>query len=220
MCVEREEEMESAWKDGNVPIIVDPKGVWIERLKPKAVVDAILAKKNLGTRKAMAPLTIGLGPGFEAGCDVSFVIETMRGESLGKVYAKGSAIPNTGIPGIIAGYGKERVIHAPVSGVFEPAKRIGDQVEKGEIMGWIVDLKQGKIEISATISGFLRGMIREGYVVKQGLKMMDIEPRTEDREICFRISDKAFCIADSVYKVIKGYEDCQTGRLCVRKDRI
>lgn len=209
---EGEKEIASAWKNGNVPVIVDPDGVWIEKLRPEVVVDAILAKKNLGTRTDMAPLTIGLGPGFEAKKDVDIVIETMRGESLGKIYTEGSAIPNTGIPGVIAGYSKERVIHAPAAGRFEPVKEIGDQVEQGEILGWIFSMDKEKTPVYASIPGFLRGMIREGYPVKQGLKIMDIEPRIDNREICFRISDKAVCIADSVYRVIKEYENRQTGR--------
>ena len=80
---------------GKVPLIVDPDGASITALKPEVVVDAILAKKNLGTNRSMAPLTIGLGPGFAAGEDVDIVIETMRGHNLGRIIREGSAIPNT-----------------------------------------------------------------------------------------------------------------------------
>lgn len=93
-------------------------------MKPFAVVDAILAKKNLGTYKEMAPITIGLGPGFEAGVDVDAVIETMRGHDLGRVIYHGKAMDNTGIPGLIQGYGKERVIHAPVAVLFLLVRRL------------------------------------------------------------------------------------------------
>ena len=205
--------VEKAWARGEIPVLKDPSGHVIETLQPEVVVDAILAKRNLGTTKEMAPLTIGLGPGFTAGQDVDIVIETMRGEHLGKVYRTGSAIPNTGIPGVIAGYSKERVIHAPASGKFQPRKRIGDMVKTDEVLGVIIpEEQQGEVPVFASMTGLLRGMIKEGYLVKKGLKIMDIEPRMDEKELCFLISDKAKCIGESVYQVIKDYENSKTGR--------
>ena len=205
--------VEKAWARGEIPVLKDPFGHVIETLQPEVVVDAILAKRNIGTTKEMAPLTIGLGPGFTAGQDVDIVIETMRGEHLGKIYRTGSAIPNTGIPGVIAGYSKERVIHAPASGKFQPRKRIGDMVKTDEVLGVIIpEEQQGEVPVFASMTGLLRGMIKEGYLVKKGLKIMDIEPRMGEKELCFLISDKAKCIGESVYQVIKDYEDCKTGR--------
>lgn len=205
--------VEKAWARGEIPVLKDPFGHVIETLQPEVVVDAILAKRNLGTTKEMAPLTIGLGPGFTAGQDVDIVIETMRGEHLGKIYRTGSAIPNTGIPGVIAGYSKERVIHAPASGKFQPRKRIGDMVKTDEVLGVIIPEEQQKeVPVFASMTGLLRGMIKEGYLVKKGLKIMDIEPRMDEKELCFLISDKAKCIGESVYQVIKDYENSKTGR--------
>lgn len=205
--------VEKAWARGEIPVLKDPFGHVIETLQPEVVVDAILAKRNLGTTKEMAPLTIGLGPGFTAGQDVDIAIETMRGEHLGKIYRTGSAIPNTGIPGVIAGYSKERVIHAPASGKFQPRKRIGDMVKTDEVLGVIIpEEQQGEVPVFASMTGLLRGMIKEGYLVKKGLKIMDIEPRMDEKELCFLISDKAKCIGESVYQVIKDYENSKTGR--------
>lgn len=205
--------VEKAWARGEIPVLKDPSGHVIETLQPEVVVDAILAKRNLGTTKEMAPLTIGLGPGFTAGQDVDIVIETMRGEHQGKIYRTGSAIPNTGIPGVIAGYSKERVIHAPASGKFQPRKRIGDMVKTDEVLGVIIpEEQQGEVPVFASMTGLLRGMIKEGYLVKKGLKIMDIEPRMDEKELCFLISDKAKCIGESVYQVIKDYENSKTGR--------
>jgi len=205
--------VEKAWARGEIPVLKDPFGHVIETRQPEVVVDAILAKRNLGTTKEMAPLTIGLGPGFTAGQDVDIVIETMRGEHLGKIYRTGSAIPNTGIPGVIAGYSKERVIHAPASGKFQPRKRIGDMVKTDEVLGVIIpEEQQGEVPVFASMTGLLRGMIKEGYLVKKGLKIMDIEPRMDEKELCFLISDKAKCIGESVYQVIKDYENSKTGR--------
>ena len=207
-------EMEKVWAESKIPVLVDPAGRSIENLHPDVLVDAILAKKNLGTTKEMAPLTIGLGPGFTAGQDVDVVIETMRGSTLGKIYKEGSAIPNTGVPGMVAGYSKERVIHAPGSGQFQPERAIGDLVAKGDVLGFLMP---DHIPVTASMPGLLRGMIREGYPVTKGLKIMDIEPRIEERGLCFQISDKAKKIGDSVYQVIREYEDSKTEgqRSCV-----
>ena len=124
--IEALEQAQSVWAQGAVPVLVDPEGACIARAKPEVVVDAILAKRNLGTRRDMAPLTIALGPGFVAGQDVDAVVETKRGHRLGRIIREGSAIPNTGIPGVIGGYGAERVIHAQAAGVFMNVRKIGD----------------------------------------------------------------------------------------------
>ena len=166
-----------------------------------AVVDAILAKKNLGTHRGMAPITVALGPGFEAGVDVDAVIETRRGHQLGRVIRQGCAEENTGVPGIIGGYGKERVIDSPAAGVLRNVKKITDTVHKGEIIA-IVETDRGEVPVPATIEGLLRGLIRDGYPVTEGFKIADIDPRVEEYNNCFTISDKARCIAGGVVEAI------------------
>ncbi|OLR58486.1 molybdenum hydroxylase [Anaerostipes sp. 494a] len=186
---------------GNPALLVDPHGKCIEEIKPMAVIDGILAKRNLGTSREMAPVTIGLGPGFTAGKDVDAVIETMRGHKLGRVIYKGSAIPNTGIPGNIAGVSKERVIHSPAEGILRNIHHITDMVEKGESIAWI-ETKNGNVQVPATIDGLLRGLIRDGYPVAKGFKIADIDPRAEEYDNCFTISDKARCIAGGVLEAL------------------
>lgn len=188
-------------EEGAVPILTDPEGECLKHLKPDVLVDGILAKKNLGTNRSMAPITIGLGPGFTAGEDVDAVIETMRGHRLGRVILKGSAIPNTGVPGAIAGVTKERVIHAPAEGILRNVCHITDTVAKGEIIARIENEK-GCTEVPAMISGLLRGLIRDGYPVTKGFKIADIDPRMEEYENCFTISDKARCIAGGVLEAV------------------
>lgn len=198
-----EQEMERIWKKDGVPVLVDPAGLSIAALRPAVVVDAILAKKNLGTTKEMAPLVIALGPGFKAGEDVDVVIETKRGHNLGRVIRSGSAVPNTGIPGIIGGYGKERVMHAQAEGILRNAASIGDIVEAGAVIAEI-ETENGMVPVEASLSGLLRGLIRDGYPVTKGFKIADIDPRKEELQNCFTISDKARCIAGSVLEVICG----------------
>lgn len=184
-----------------LPVLVDPQGESIFVLKPFAVVDAILAKKNLGTNRQMAPITIALGPGFVAGADVDAVIETKRGHSLGRVIYQGKAIENTGIPGMIAGYAKERVIHSPAEGIFRNVKKITDTVRQGEVIA-VVEHGDKQIPVKASINGLLRGLLRDGYPVTEGFKIADIDPRIEEYKNCFTISDKARCIAGGVLEAL------------------
>lgn len=187
--------------DRKLTMLVDPSGESIAALQPMAVVDAILAKKNLGTNRDMAPITIGLGPGFTAGSDVDAVIETKRGHTLGMVLRSGSAAPNTGVPGIIGGYGRERVIYCPAEGILRNVKKITDIVSKGETIA-VVETNAGIVPVEATLDGIVRGLIRDGYPVSRGFKIADIDPRIEELQNCFTISDKARCIAGGVLEAI------------------
>ena len=194
-------EMESVWAAGEVPMLVDPECWCLDAVKPAVLVDAIIAKYNVGTRRDMAPATIALGPGFVAGEDVDVVVETSRGHKLGRVIKSGSAKPNTGIPGIIGGYGKERVMHAPAEGILRNVHAIGDVVEAGTEIAYI-ETEAGRVPVLATISGIIRGLIRDGYPVTVGFKIADIDPRREELENCWLISDKARCIAGSVLEQV------------------
>ena len=186
---------------GKLTMLVDPMGEAIARLKPMAVVDAILAKKNLGTSRIMAPITVALGPGFEALRDVDAVVETQRGHNLGRVLWQGKAAPNTGIPGIIGGYGIERVIYSPAAGVLRNVCHITDTVKKGQTIA-IIETDAEPIPVTATLDGLLRGLIRDGYSVTEGFKIADIDPRVEEYDNCFTISDKSRCIAGGVLEAI------------------
>ena len=195
------EQAEEFLREGKLAMLVDPIGESIAKLKPLAVVDAILAKKNLGTTRDMAPITVGLGPGFTAGCDVDAVIETKRGHRLGMVLRSGCAAANTGVPGIIGGYGRERVIYCPAEGILRNVKKIADTVSRGEILA-VVETEEGTVPVEATLDGVVRGLIRDGYPVTKGFKIADIDPRIEERENCFTISDKARCVAGGVLEAI------------------
>jgi xanthine dehydrogenase accessory factor len=189
------DELENCWQSGTIPLLIDPIGETIKLLQPSAVIDAILAKRNLGTHRGMAPVTIALGPGFCAGEDVDAVIETMRGHDLGRLIFKGYAAANTGIPGEIGGKSAQRVIHAPASGTVIHKKHIGDIVESGEILFTV-----GGTEVSAPFTGLLRGLIREGAAVPEGMKAADIDPRID---VDWRtISDKARCLGGAA---LEGY---------------
>lgn len=199
-------------EEGRVPLLVDPEGSSIPLLKPDIVVDAIIAKKNLGTAKEMAPLVIGVGPGFTAGEDVDLVVESMRGHNLARIFTAGSALPNTGIPGNIGGFTKERVLHAEAAGYMKNIRQIGDIVEKGEKIARIYEkmtedgtFSGSYVSVEASISGIIRGLIREGYHFQKGFKIADIDPRESELANCFTISDKARSIGGSVLEAVCGY---------------
>lgn len=187
---------------GEIPVLVDPAGESIPVLRPAVVVDAILAKRNLGTRMDLAPLTVALGPGFTAGVDVHFVIETCRGHDLGRIISRGAALPDTGTPGLIAGYGAERVVHAPAGGTLRARRSIGDRVAAGEALADIVGRDGGRTPAVSALDGLLRGLIRDGAQVTKGLKIADVDPRAAEYDNCFKISDKARCVAGGVLEVV------------------
>ena len=195
------QQAENFLQEDKLTILVDPKGEAIANLKPLAVVDAIIAKRNLGTAKTMAPITVALGPGFVAGEDVDAVVETKRGHNLGRVIWSGSAAPNTGVPGLIGGFGKERVMHSPAQGILKNVKKITDTVTKGEVIA-VIETGSDMVPVEASLDGILRGLIRDGYPVTKGFKIADIDPRSEEYENCFTISDKARCIAGGVLEAI------------------
>ena len=190
------EEALAMLKTGRLPVLVDPDCRCREELKPDALVDAILAKRNLGTKMTDAPVVVGVGPGFTAGVDCHAVVETMRGHTLGRVYLEGSPLPNTNVPGLIGGFAGERVLRAPADGVFTGTHRIGDLVEAGETVGHVAGLP-----MVCTISGVLRGLIADGVEVRKGMKSGDVDPRAK-AEYCHTCSDKALAIGGGVLEAI------------------
>ena len=181
---------------GNIPVLVDPDCACRDALKPDALVDAILAKRNLGTAITDAPIVVGIGPGFTAGTDCHAVVETMRGHTLGRAIYDGSALPNTNIPGLIGGFAGERVLRAPADGVFHGTRRIGDSVRAGEVVGTVAGLP-----MTATIDGVLRGLIADGVPVTKGMKSGDVDPRGKP-EYCRTASDKALAVGGGVLEAI------------------
>ena len=189
-------EIKACWQENKIAVLVDPEWLALSTIRPHVLIDATLAKTNLGTRLSDAELVIGLGPGFNAGTDVHMVIETNRGHHLGRIITAGCAAPNTGIPGPIGGFTEERVLRAPADGQFQPRQKIGDAVRQDQIVGSVAGN-----DVRAKIDGVLRGLIRPASAVTQGLKIGDIDPRG-DAGYCCTISDKARAIGGSVLEAI------------------
>ncbi|HZS79042.1 MAG TPA: selenium-dependent molybdenum cofactor biosynthesis protein YqeB [Ktedonobacteraceae bacterium] len=186
--------------EGLVPVLVDPEGVSLRELRPGVLVEATLAKRNTGISTDTAPIVVALGPGYEAGKDAHAVIETNRGHNLGRVYLTGYAEPNTGTPGTIGGYGRERLLRAPCDGRLYSIRQIGDRVAAGETVAEVKSETQFMPVISA-IDGILRGLVRDGLKVTGGMKIGDVDPRAV-REHCFTISDKSRAVAGGVLEAV------------------
>ena len=187
-------EVPLALANGNIAVIVDPSASILARLVPDLLVDAIVAKRNLGTRITDARAVVGLGPGFFAGRDVHAVIETMRGPTLGNVIMHGEALADTGVPAERNGFGKERVLRSPGKGPFVPLKHIGDRVSRGETVGFV-----GNLPVLSELDGVLRGLLHHGLRVEAGFKLGDVEPGSQPCD-CEQVSDKALTIGQGVVK--------------------
>jgi len=190
------EEIYKVWRQGNIPIVIDPEVSVKEKIQLDVLVDATMAKRNTGTKITDAPLVIGMGSGFYAGKDVHMVVETNHSNNLGGVILDGGAEEDTGTPVAIGGLTRERVIWAPRSGIFTTDKQIGDSVVVHQIVGQIGDLP-----LEAPISGILRGLMRDGVRVPKGIKLIEIDP-ISDKAICYVIRDKMRAIAGGVLEAI------------------
>ena len=190
------EQAPTVWAQNAVPVLIDPAGSCVAQAKPDVLVDAILAKRNLGTRITDAPVVVGVGPGFTAGEDCHAVVETMRGHTLGRVIYRGSALPNTSIPGLVGGFAGERVLRAPADGILHQLADIGVTVSEGDVVATV----EGQ-PMRCTISGVLRGILPEGTPVFRGMKAGDVDPRGK-REYCDTVSDKALAVGGGVLEAV------------------
>lgn len=195
------EAIQAVLAEREVPVIVDPGGVMLQQLRPTVLVEATLSKYNSGVTMKDAPVVIALGPGYEADKDVHAVIETNRGHNLGRVYLQGSAEPNTGVPGAIGGYTIDRLLRAPGAGRLYSVRQIGDLVQAGEKVALVRSATNDEFPVTASISGIMRGLVRDSLEVTSGMKVGDIDPRAA-REHCFTISDKSRAIAGGVLEAI------------------
>lgn len=196
---------------GVVPVIIDPDGLSRRVLEPRVLVDARMAKRNLGTTLGDAPVVVGLGPGFTAGEDVHAVVETARGHYLGRVIYRGRAQEHTGVPGEVGGYSSERVLRAPATGVLHTLAALGDRVGAGQVVAEVVrdpaacapgpGGQAAGVPVRAAISGVLRGLLRDGAPVREGQKVGDVDPRLDPEAVWF-ISDKARAVGGGVLEAI------------------
>ncbi len=193
------EEIQSIWSQQKIAVVRTCDWENVEAANPDIIIDAILAKKNLGTNINQAPLVIALGPGFVAGKDSHLVIETNRGHNLGKIITRGAPEANTGIPGNIGGFTNQRVLKAPLAGKFEALHKIGDSVKINQVVGTV-----SGVSIPAKLNGVIRGLIQTGTDVPSGFKVGDIDPRGK-QEYCYSISDKARTISGSVLECTMGH---------------
>ena len=157
-----------------IPVYVRPLEPLIAALQPGALVDGRMRKHAApDVQRGLAPLTIGLGPGFVAGHHADVVIETSW-EDLGRVILAGASLPLSGEPREIDGHGRDRFVYAPIDGVLRTTAHIGDAVDKGQPIASV-----DSAVLLAPLGGVLRGLTRDGVPVRTRTKVIEIDPRGE-----------------------------------------
>ncbi len=188
-------------KEGNIPVMIDPQASILKDLRPLVIVDARMLKQDLPSMMDQTSLLIGIGPGFEAGKNCHAVIESQRGHHLGRVFWSGRAAENTGIPGSINKYKKDRVLYAPSDGTLNPKAKIGDLIKQGELIASV-----NSQTIIAPFDGLLRGLIHRSVPLTKGMKIGDLDPRN-DPSYTAQISDKALAIGGGVLEALLSQSD-------------
>jgi xanthine dehydrogenase accessory factor len=200
-------EMQRAWEQGVVPVLIDPEVESLNVFDPIALVDGRMRKSPPGVGLSEAPFMIGLGPGFTAGVDCHAVVETNRGHDLGRVFWRGSAQPDTGVPEQVAGYDVDRVLRAPANGTFQGEMALGAQVHRGDLIAYV-----GEAPLRASFDGVLRGLLHDGLHVTAGMKVGDVDPRG-DPSYCYRISDKSLAVGGGALEALLSKPDIRSA-LC------
>jgi xanthine dehydrogenase accessory factor len=183
---------------GEIPVVIDANAEVLTKFSFRVVVDARLTKQPPTPLPVQVPLHIGLGPGFHAGENCGAVIETRRSHTLGRVYWQGPAQADSGQPE----GDPRRVLRAPAEGILSERIQIGEHVEAGQEVAVI----GSQHPVVSTIRGILRGLIRDGVYVTEGLKVGDVDPRN-DPIACFLVSDKALAIGGGVLEAVLSRAD-------------
>jgi xanthine dehydrogenase accessory factor len=184
-----------------VPLLIDPNAESLADLQPEAVIDGRMLKQDIDTHIDMAPVVIGLGPGFTAGKNCHAAVETRRGNDLGRFMYDGSPHADTGVPAQVNGISLDRVLRSPADGIFTAGCDIGDMVKQGQVLGNV-----SGISVIARIDGVVRGIIHDGLTVAAGQKIGDIDPRGIEK-LCYTISDKAHAIAEGVLNALLALQE-------------
>jgi xanthine dehydrogenase accessory factor len=185
-----------AWERAELPLWTGAEAEL--ELEPAFVVDARMRRlTERSTERSHAPVVIGIGPGFEVGVDVHYVVESQRGPSLGRVITRGQAARHTGVPGEVAGVREERILRAPTAGTLVRRLELGDYVEAGVVVATV----EGQ-PVSARIAGMVRGLKLTGVPVGAGHKVGDVDPR-RDRALLTTMTDKARAVGQGVLDALE-----------------
>ncbi len=172
----------------------------LDSVPPDILIDARMRKREIPQNiRALAGLTIGLGPGFHAGKNCHIAIETSW-EDLGRVIDDGPTLEFRGEPREIGGRQRERYIYAPVAGSFQTSLNIGDEVSEGDVVAMIDDTP-----LHAPLSGTLRGLTRDGVPVAERTKVVEVDPRSRELANVSGIAERPGRIADGVRRALAAW---------------
>jgi len=181
-----------------VPVVEAPFESVMAAVRPDVLVDARMRKhEKAESQRGLAPLTIGLGPNFEAGKNTDAAVETAWGNELGAVLWSGRTRDLEGEPQELAGHARDRYVYAPVGGIFSTQLNVGDTVSQGREVARI-----GERPVYAPLSGCLRGISHDGVRVREGTKVVEIDPRGLAKAAC-GIGERPRLIAQGVLKAVR-----------------
>jgi xanthine dehydrogenase accessory factor len=189
------EQIYHVWREGNVPILVDPELSARYLVQPDVLINAMMLKRETSTRKTDAPLVIGVGPGFTAGVDVHMLVET-DSRYPGKVILEGKSTEDVIKPSETGSPADMRIIRATEAGIFMAERSLCDAVQAGDIIG-----KLGETPLNAPVSGIVRGIVRDETKVLANAKLAEIDP-ANDKSVCFTIRDTMRSISGGVLEAI------------------
>ncbi|HUB63356.1 MAG TPA: xanthine dehydrogenase [Methylocella sp.] len=136
------------------------------------LVDARLQKYQVTPDlRPLARFTIGLGPGFTAGANCDFAIET-RPAKTGRIIEQGATDEADGVARRLGSAGAERFVYSAMPGRWHTAIEIGTRIFKDFIIGHL-----GGEAVRAPFDGILRGVVRDGIEVPAGVKLLEVDPR-------------------------------------------
>lgn len=149
--------------------------------------------------RLLTPLAIGLGPGFSVGGNCDVAIETRPARN-GTVLGAGATDAADGRSARLGEAGGERFARADRPGRWRTALEIGTRLFRGVTVG----LLDG-VPVAAPIDGVLRGVVRDGTEVPEGVKLLEIDPRGRRRASWTGIDERGAAIADAVVRAARAH---------------
>lgn len=184
-----------------IPLVVADSPELLATFRLQVLVDARMRKHvQPEVQRGLAVLTIGLGPNFVAGETIDLAVETNWGDSLGQVVEHGATNPLQGEPREIEGHARDRYVYVPVGGTFHTSLQIGDFVKQGQEVARV-----DATPLLAPLTGILRGLTHDGVAVTPKIKVVEVDPRTQNAHVS-GIGERPARIAEGVLTAIQNWE--------------